>query len=407
MQRTPRLLLILDGMGDRPIPELGDKTPLQAANLPIMDQLVMEGQCGIADPVKSGTIATTVMGTLAILGYDPLKFSIARGVIEAIGCGMKIMPGDVAFRGNWATLDEKGLIVDRRAGRIRDGTKELSSSLTGLKIDDVSFYVGFGTEHRLAIVMRGSGLGVCLSGSDPGDHSLSSRTIRHPEVLKKNDKKSLRTAKYLQLFELAARKILSTHRVNIERESKRLLPANSILTREPGQVHSFPKLKRPSGLGLTSICITGDETIQGIAKVTGMNVCKTMGMTANLDTDLNKKFELAENMLKKYGLVVLHIKGCDIAAHNKDAGKKKDFLEKIDTKLGRFLGSWHGKLRLCITADHTTWSKEGVHTDDPVPVLLHGSGISADSVKKFDEIKVLKGQLGRFRMYKLWEKIFS
>ena len=202
MQRIPRLLLIFDGMGDRPIVELGDKTPLQAANLPVMDQLALEGQCGVADPVRSGTVATTVMGTLAILGYDPHRFSIARGLIEAIGCGMKIMPGDVAFRGNWATLDDEGMIVDRRAGRIREGTKELSSSLCGLKIDDVSLYVGSGTEHRVALVIRGSGLGDCLSGSDPGDHFLSGKKPRHPEVLKKNDKKSLQTAKYLHLFEL-------------------------------------------------------------------------------------------------------------------------------------------------------------------------------------------------------------
>ncbi|MDP7606484.1 MAG: phosphoglycerate mutase, partial [SAR324 cluster bacterium] len=282
MQRIPRLLLIFDGMGDRPIVELGDKTPLQAANLPVMDQLALEGQCGVADPVRSGTVATTVMGTLAILGYDPLRFSIARGLIEAIGCGMKIMPGDVAFRGNWATLDDEGMIVDRRAGRIREGTKELSSSLCGLKIDDVSLYVGSGTEHRVALVIRGSGLGDCLSGSDPGDNFLSGKKPRHPEVLKKNDKKSLRTAKYLHLFEVEARKILALHPVNLERKSKRLSPANAILTREPGQVYAFPKLKRPSGLGLSGICVTGDDTILGIAKVTGMDACKTPEMTANL-----------------------------------------------------------------------------------------------------------------------------
>ena len=92
---------------------------------------------------------------------------------------------------------------------------------------------------------------------------------------------------------------------------------------------------------------------------------------------------------------------------NRDAEKKKGFLEKIDTELGRFLGKWPGKLRLCITADHTTWSEEGVHTDDPVPVLLHGHCIRADSIKEFNEIQALKGKLGRFRMYKLWEKFFA
>ena len=97
-------------------------------------------------------------------------------------------------------------------------------------------------------------------------------------------------------------------------------------------------------------------------------------------------FEITAKLLKQYGVVVMHIKGCDIAAHNKDAEKKKDFLERIDTELGRFLGKWPGKLRLCITADHMTWSKEGVHTDDPVLVLLHGRGIRPDSVRGFDEI---------------------
>ena len=407
MQRIPRLLLIIDGMGDRPINELGGKTPLQAANLPVLDQLAKEGQCGIADPVKPGIVATTVLGTLAILGYDPLNNCVARGVVEALGCGMEIKPGDVAFRGNWATLDEKGKIIDRRAGRIREGTKELSTSLCGVKIGDVCVNVGAGTEHRVAVVIRGAGLKDCISGSDPGDRFSSGIKPRHAAPLKKNDKKSLRTAKYLHLFELAARKILAFHPVNLERKSERLLPANSILTREPGQIHAFPILKRPSGLGLSGICVTGDDTILGIAKVTGMDVCKTPEMTANLDTDLNKKFEITAKLLKKYGVVVLHIKGCDIAAHNRDAEKKKDFLEKIDAELGRFLGKWPGKLRLCVTADHTTWSEEGVHTDDPVPVLLHGRGIRADSIKEFNEIQALKGQLGRFRMYKLWEKFFA
>ena len=200
---------------------------------------------------------------------------------------------------------------------------------------------------------------------------------------------------------------MSTHPVNLERLSKQLLPANAILTREPGQVHIFPKIKRPSGYGLSGICVTGDNTISGIARVAGLNVCKTLEMTANLDTDLNHKFRLAGKLLKKFSVVVLHVKGCDIAAHNREAGKKKEFLEKIDSELGCFLGNWKGELRLSVTTDHATWSKEGFHIDDPVPVLLCGRGVSADSVRGFDEYQVLEGQLGRFRMYKLWEKFFA
>ncbi len=407
MQRIPRLLIIIDGMGDRPIVELADKTPLQAANLPVLDSLARNGQCGVADPVKRGIVATTVLGTLAILGYDPLKHSIARGVIEAHGSGMKIMPGDVAFRGNWATLDDQGKIVDRRAGRIREGTKELASSLSGIKIEDFTVEVGAGTEHRIAVVIRGTGLQDSLFGSDPGDQFHSGIKPRLPVALKQNDVKSVRTAKILNLFEQEARKVLTQHPVNLERVSKGLFAANAILTREPGQVHAFPKIKRPSGFGLSGVCISGDDTISGISRVTGLDVCKTPDMTANLDTDLKQKFVFASKLLSKYGVVVLHIKGCDIAAHNMEAQKKKEFLEKIDAELGRFLKKWKGKLRIAVTADHATWSKEGVHVDDPVPVLLHGQGISADSVKGFDEFQATVGKLGLFRLHKLWEMFFA
>ena len=160
-------------------------------------------------------------------------------------------------------------------------------------------------------------------------------------------------------------------------------------------------------MGLSGICITGDDTISGIARVTGLKVCKTKEMTANLDTNLTEKFKVARNILDKHGLVVLHIKGCDIAAHNKEPLKKKDFLQKIDAELGKFLKKRTDKLRLAITADHSTWSKEGTHIDDPVPVLLHGHGIKSDSVTEFDEHQVLNGKLGRFRMYQLWDKFFA
>ena len=158
---------------------------------------------------------------------------------------------------------------------------------------------------------------------------------------------------------------------------------------------------------LSGICITGDDTISGIARVTGLKVFKTKEMTANLDTNLTEKFKVARNMLHKHGLVVLHIKGGDIAAHNKEPVKKMDFLQKIDFELGKFMKKRTDKLRLAITADHSTWSKEGIHIDDPVPVLLYGHGVKPDSVQEFDEHQGLNGDLGRFRMYLLWEKFFT
>ena len=394
-------------MGDRPIIELDHKTPLQTAKLPMINQLAKEGQCGSADPVRPGVVASTVSGTLATLGYDPLEQSVARGVVEALGCGLKINIGDVALRANWATLDEKCLIVDRRAGRIREGTNELASSITGQIIDNVRIDVAAGTEHRIAVVMRGSDLQDCVSGSDPGDKFHSGINTKLIKPLNKNNPKCLRTAELLNRFEFKAREILAKHPINLKRVSENLLPANAILTREPGQSYYFPKLKRPSGMGLLGICITGDDTISGIARLIGLKVFKTKGMTANLDTNLTEKFKVAENMLDKYGFVLLHIKGCDIAAHNREPVRKKNFLQKIDSELGKFLKKRTDKLRIAITADHSTCSKEGAHIDDPVPVLLCGHGIKSDSVNQFDEHEVLKGELGRFHMYQLWDRFFE
>ena len=407
MKRINRLLLIIDGLGDRPIIELDNKTPLQAAHLPVLDKLAREGQCGAAYPIDRGIVASTVSGTLAILGFDPQKYSIPRGIIEAIGCGMEIMPGDIAFRGNWGTIDSKGIILDRRAGRIREGTKELSSSINGLKIGNVKALVCPATEHRISIVLRGDGLDDRLKGSDPGDNFYRGIKPLIPQSLDKFDERSCRTANILNHFELKVRKILANHPVNLNRKSKNLLPANIVLSREPGKIDFFKKFKKPYRSDFSGIFITGDDTILGISRMLDLDVCITKNMTANLDTNLNEKFIIANKFLETHEIVMIHIKGCDIAAHNKDPKNKKQFLEKIDSELGKFLEKHNSILRIGVTADHSTHSGEGIHVDDPVPVLINGFGIKADSVKKFDETQVPFGKFGIFKLHKFWKCFFD
>tara|TARA_B100000700_G_C15002655_1_gene837045 strand:- start:44 stop:1159 length:1116 start_codon:yes stop_codon:yes gene_type:complete len=370
--KFPRIILIIDGMGDHPSRELVNKTPLQAANSPVLDKLAQEGKCGSAHPMGPGEIANTVSGTLSILGFNPKNNSISRGVVESIGCNSGIIPGDIAFRGNWGTIDSKGFILDRRAARIREGTEKLCSSLNGLKIENIEFLVSPATEHRVSIVLREKGISEQLSGSDPFKTFNTKIKPLIPKPFKRSDKKSLYTAKILNLFELKARNILKNHPINLYRQSKNLLPANIILSRESGAIDDFPKLKDPSGSILKGIFITEDDTISGISKMIGLKICKTSNMTANLDTDINEKFKLAKKFLNNQELVILHIKGCDIAAHNKDPKNKKIFLEKIDSELGKFLEKFNSKFKLAITADHSTSSINGLHIEDPVPLLLNG-----------------------------------
>ena len=148
------------------------------------------------------------------------------------------------------------------------------------------------------------------------------------------------------------------------------------------------------------LCIAGDKTILGLGRMIGLDLLTSERMTANLDTDLAEKFQLARENLGRYDLVLLHVKACDIAAHNKDGPKKQKALEEIDIQLADLLSAWKSEIRIGITGDHTTWSGGGYHTDDPVPALIYGMDISADGISQFAENVAGKGRLGRFPMHR-------
>ncbi|MGB5551275.1 MAG: hypothetical protein WBO74_12335, partial [Thermoanaerobaculia bacterium] len=171
----PTLLVVIDGLADRSVRALGGRTPLQAAKTPTLDRLALEGQCGIADPVAPGVVPDTAAGNLALLGQSPQ--AMKRGPIEALGAGIPIQHGDIALRGNFATLDESGWVIDRRAGRIRDQAAELAAAVDRLPLPsgldrEVEVRVKAGTEHRLAIVLQGEGLSPGIQGSDPGEGAV-------------------------------------------------------------------------------------------------------------------------------------------------------------------------------------------------------------------------------------------
>ena len=399
MPHYPTLLILLDGVADRPVSELGHRTPLQAARTPTLDRLASRGRCGVADPVGPGIIPSTTSGTLGVMGYDPLKFKVGRGVVEAAGVGLPVAAGDIALRGNWAWIREDGMVADRRAGRIREGTGELVEALSAIRLEQpYRIRLGAGTEHRLALVLSGHGLSDQIVGSDPTDaHPHGSRIT--PHAINRECAEASLTARLLDQFECRAREILEDHPLNQARISRGLPPANGILTRGPGKSVPLPSI-RMHGRRARALCITGDRTVVGLARMTGMASITSPGMTANLVTDLHEKVRVAINHLDDYLLVLVHIKGCDIAAHNRQAREKRDFIEKIDRALAWFLENWGKEIRIGITADHATWSETGSHIADPVPALLYGSGIGADAVKGWNEVEAASGDLGRIPMHR-------
>jgi 2,3-bisphosphoglycerate-independent phosphoglycerate mutase len=404
----PTLLLFVDGMADRTVRALSGRTPLDAARLPTFDRLAREGRSGVGDAVAPGTVPDTAAGSLALFGQSPR--AIRRGPVEALGAGIELAPGDVALRGNFATLDESTRVVDRRAGRIREGAIELAQALDRPPLagewESYTIRVRMGTEHRLAVVLQGDGLSPSIAGSDPGDGAPPGPPLA-PRAIDPADAQAVKTARLLAFFEEHARRVLSDHPVNRRRREAGLPVANAILTRGAGRVHRLQRLER-DGVPLEIACISGDRTVLGLASWLGAETITGEAMTANLDTDLEAKFAAAAEALERHDLVVLHLKGADIAAHDCRPDRKVAYLEAVDRRLGELLATWEGRpLQVAVASDHATLSESGQHSSDPVPVVIWGPGIEPDAVTELTERAVIQGALGRFPLQTLMARLFE
>ncbi len=405
---VPTLLLVVDGLADRPIRALGGRTPLQAAKTPTLDRLAREGQTGLADPVSPGVVPDTAAGSLALFGQSPV--AMKRGPVEALGAGIELGPGDVALRGNFATLDDQGLVIDRRAGRIREGVGELAKALdrlplTGGLADEIEVRVRNATEHRLAIVLRGERLSSAILGSDPGEGAAPGRPLI-PRPLDPHDEAAVYTARALALFEQQARQVLGGHKLNKRRRREGLPVANAVITRGAGHLHRLIPLEE-AGFPLRIACVAGDRTVLGLAGWLGARTIHSAEMTASLDSNLRLKFDEALAALASSDLVILHLKGADIAAHDQRPDLKVDFIERFDRELGRLVKKHDGPLRIAVGSDHSTLSESGQHAADPVPVLIWGDGIEPDAVEAFDESSAGGGRLQRFPLQMFLTRLYE
>ncbi len=405
---VPTLLLVIDGLADRPVRTLGGRTPLQAAKTPTLDRLAKEGSCGLADTISPGVVPDTAAGTLALFGQSPV--AMKRGPVEALGAGVKLSRGDIALRANLATMDGKGQVIDRRAGRIRSDAARLAraldrAELPGSLAEEVEVRVRPATEHRLAIVLKGMGLSSAIQGSDPGDGAIPCPALT-PQPQDPGDETAVYTARVLALFEQEAQRILGQHPVNRKRREEGLPEANIVLSRGAGRLHDLIPLES-AGIPLRLACISGDRTILGIARWLGAETISEKGMTANLDTDLELKFTTARKALAKKDLVMLHLKGADIAAHDQRPDLKAEFLERVDQHLAKMLKKTTGPLRVVVASDHATLSESGQHSADPLPVLIWGEGIEADHIEAYDETAVAGGRLQRFPLQLLLSRLYK
>lgn len=398
---TPKAILIIcDGLGDRPIAELGNKTPLEAAPGNGLDKLVAKGACGVMNTIAVGIRPGSDTAHLSLLGYDPHIYYSGRGPIEAAGTGLQLRTGDVAFRGNLGTVDDIGNILDRRAGRIRN-SEPFAQVMNGIEIDGVTFIARAGTAYRVALVMRGEGLSADISDVDPHVPGVPITPVRPL----KDTPEAKHTASALNKFLAYVRPLLVNHPVNLERRAQNKPEANYLLLRGAGLYSELPPFSER--YGLKAACVAGAGLYKGVAALMGMDIVESPGATGLADTDVRAKFETALKLVAgDYDFVFVHVKASDSLGEDGNFTAKTEFISKIKNAAEIFDPLPEGLL-VALTADHCTPCANKAHSGDPVPVLFSGHGVTPDDVTEFGERSCRKGGYGRIPGLSLMDEILN
>jgi 2,3-bisphosphoglycerate-independent phosphoglycerate mutase len=360
------VLLSLDGLGGLPRPETG-KSELETARIPNLNRLASESACGLLRHVAPGITPGSGPGHLGLFGYDPLRYLVGRGVLEALGIEFDLRAGDVAARGNFCTIDGAGLITDRRAGRIAtELCVQLVERLRAIRLPGVDVLVEPVKEHRFVLVLRGEGLGGRLSETDP-------QVLGKPPLpVQGLDSASSRTAELVNTFVAQARGILAD-----------AVPANMILLRGFDRLPDLPRF--PQVFGMRAAAIAAYPMYRGLAKVVGMDVVKTGSTFADEIATLKQHWQ-------SYDFFFVHYKDTDKAGEDGDFNGKVAALERFDALLPEIEALSPDVL--VVSGDHATPSILAAHGWQPVPVAVRSRYAGADPVSAFNERACASGTLG-------------
>jgi 2,3-bisphosphoglycerate-independent phosphoglycerate mutase len=350
-----------------------------------MDKIARGGICGLMDTIGPGIPPGSDTAHLALLGYDPFEVYTGRGPFEAAGAGIELKPGEIALRVNYATVDDKLKVCDRRAGRIRE-TKALEAAIKRVRLSGVRFHFKSTTAHRAVLVLRGKGLSHEVTDSDP--HKIG---IRVPRI-KPRVRKAARTAKLLNEFSNKTYKVLKNHPINKKRVKQGLPPANYLLLRGAGVVPHLEPLQKK--FGLKGACIAAAALVKGVCRMVGMKVINVPRSTTGVDTDLDSEVKAVLQALKAHDFVLYSIKGFDEVSHDGDFNGKVKFIERVDAVIGKLRGAAD---YIMLVIDHTTPVSVRDHTGDSVPIVIAGPSVRSDDVETYDERATAKGRLGRIK----------
>jgi len=368
---TKIVLLVLDGLGDLPNPAHGGRTPLEAARTPNFDALTPSAALGRILPVAPGVTPGSGPGHLALFGYDPVTTVVGRGVLEALGAGIELRPGDVAARANFCTLDGAGVVTDRRAGRISSEVcaRLVAKLAAGIgRIEDVDVMLQAGKGHRFVAVLRGPGLAGDVSDADPHKEGKPVPPARGATGSPGSEK----AARVVNAFVTRAAETLRG-------ES----PANGILMRGLSERPSFPGYRER--FKLRAAAIAAYPMYRGVAQLAGMSVLPVGEAPGDL-------FATAAARWNDFDYFFMHVKGTDMAGEDGNFDAKVAAIEAVDAALPALVA-----LRpdvIAVTGDHSTPVPVKGHSWHPVPVFVHAKWCGADGAARFHEKSARAGSLG-------------
>ena len=370
------VLVVLDGLGDIATKEQLYLTPLEAAATPNLDKLCKDSAQGRMIPAAPGITPGSGPGHLGLFGYDPLEFQVGRGVIEALGLGLELKPGDVAARANFCTLDKKGIVTDRRAGRIPTETCEKLCALLAAKIKkigDTEIIIQAGKEHRFVVVFRGSGLEGPLTDADPNREGFAIPTV-HPRDDQTPSQKKM--AELIADFYKAALPVLAKEK-----------PANGFLMRGIAHQPHIPLFEERYKLKAAALAVY--PMYKGLAQLVGHEEDRRPGRPSPSSSSVTSA-EYAN-----FDFFFIHYKYTDKAGEDGNFAAKKKAIEDFDAALPVLLKKKPDVL--AITGDHSTPVAVKGHSWHPQPVLLHSALSGSDKLERFTETGANLGSLGVFK----------
>lgn len=369
------VMVVLDGLGDIAVAENGFQTPLEAAKTPNMDKLASVSSQGRMIPVAPGITPGSGPGHLGLFGYDPLEYQVGRGVIEALGLGFELKPGDIAARANFCSMDDEGIVTDRRAGRIETSICEelcaiLSEKITSLD-DGTQVFISPGKGHRFVVVFRGSDMEGPISDADPNREGFA---IPSPEATNPNCPKQTKAAKNIQEFYSKALPLL-----------KGKQPANGFLMRGIAHQPDIPLFV--DRYKLKPACIAVYPMYKGLAQLVGMT--KIEGASS-----IEEEIQLCVQNWDDYDFFFIHFKDTDMHGEDGNFAAKVAAIETFDRALPALTAQ--NPDVIAITGDHSTPCPVAGHSWHPQPLLLHSAISGSDKLERFTETHANSGSLGVF-----------